>query len=100
MAHTEYKITLGMAAALPAIASPQQSYQEAIGHAGGGIVADGAEQWITALRDLATDHERRRDLGARARQTVEQRYALPVVAAQYSTLLHQLAGAPPVRESA
>ena len=100
MAHTEYKITLGMAAALPAIASPQPSYQEAIGHAGGGVVADGADSWAAALHELVTDHARRRELGARARQTVEQKYALPVVAAQYSTLLHQLVGVPPVRESA
>src|SRR5579862_5197193 len=40
LAHSEYKITLGMAAGLPAVASPQRSYVEAITDRGGGIVAD------------------------------------------------------------
>src|SRR6059058_4532650 len=37
LGHTEWKITLGMAVGLPAVASPQQSYVEAIGHRGGEI---------------------------------------------------------------
>ena len=89
--HTEYKITLGMAAGLPAVASPQQSYVEAIGWAGGGIVADGVDEWRDALARLAGDPALRAELGARARRTVEERYATPVVAAQYGELLCSLA---------
>jgi glycosyltransferase involved in cell wall biosynthesis len=87
--HTEYKITLGMAVGLPAVASAQPSYLEAIGHRGGGIVARDSGEWhqaLTRLRDPAL----RRDLGARARQTVVERYATPVIAAQYARLLRDV----------
>jgi glycosyltransferase involved in cell wall biosynthesis len=89
MAHTEYKITLGMAVGLPAVASPQQSYVEAIGHHGGGIIARDSADWLHALTRLR-DPVLRRDLGARARQTVVERYATPIIAAQYAALLRQV----------
>jgi glycosyltransferase involved in cell wall biosynthesis len=92
MGHTEYKIALGMAVGLPAVASPQPSYVEAIGYAGGGIIADTADQWHEALSDLAARPERRRELGERARRTVVERYSTPVVAAQYADLFETLAG--------
>jgi glycosyltransferase involved in cell wall biosynthesis len=67
LGHTEWKITLGMAAGLPAVASPQRSYVEAIEHRGGGIVADGAEEWRAALEQLR-DPAVRAELGERARR--------------------------------
>jgi glycosyltransferase involved in cell wall biosynthesis len=91
VAHTEYKITLGMAARLPAVASPQRSYVEAIGHAGGGIVASSDDEWRRALERLRDDHEHRAELGGRARRTVEEVYATPVVSARYLRLLEGLA---------
>lgn len=91
VAHTEYKITLGMAVGLPALASPQRSYVEAIGHAGGGIVADGEAEWRAALERLRDDPAFRADLGTRARRTVRERYATPVVARQYLDLIESLA---------
>jgi glycosyltransferase involved in cell wall biosynthesis len=94
MAHTEWKITLGMAIGLPAIASPQQSYIEAIGHLGGGIIADTPEEWRSGLETLVASCGLRSELGARARQTVTERYATPVVAAQYLALLRDLVGMP------
>ena len=90
LGHSEWKITLGMAAGLPAVASPQQSYVEAIGHRGGGVVAGSAEEWADALRRLAADPELRADLGARAVETVRERYATPVVARRYLDLLRSL----------
>lgn len=89
LGHTEYKIALGMAVGLPAVASPQQSYVEAIGHRGGGIIAATAEDWLGAFARLRAP-EVRADLGARARHTVLERYATPVVAEQYRALLQQL----------
>jgi glycosyltransferase involved in cell wall biosynthesis len=89
LGHTEWKITLGMAAGLPAVASPQQSYVEAIEHRGGGIIADGDEEWRVALERLR-DPELRADLGRRARETVLERYSTPVVARQYADLLGTL----------
>jgi glycosyltransferase involved in cell wall biosynthesis len=89
LGHTEWKITLGMAAGLPAVASPQQSYVEAIEHRGGGIVAEGHAEWRTALERLR-DPGLRGELGGRARETVLDRYATPVVARQYAELLGSL----------
>ena len=91
LGHTEWKITLGMACGLPAVASPQRSYVEAISDRGGGIVAEGPEQWREALGRLVDDAALRRELGARARATVEERYATPVVARRYLELLRSLA---------
>ena len=90
LGHTEWKITLGMACGLPAVASPQRSYVEAISHRGGGIVADGPEEWREAIVRLVEDPALRRDLGERARATVEERYSTPVVARRYLELLRSL----------
>jgi glycosyltransferase involved in cell wall biosynthesis len=90
LGHSEWKITLGMAAGLPAVASQQQSYVEAIGHRGGGIVADSAEEWTEALTRLAAEPSLREELGQRAAETVRERYATPVVAREYRDLLASL----------
>ena len=89
LGHTEWKITLGMAAGLAAVASPQQSYVEAIAHRGGGIIAAGAGEWWVAL-DRLRDLKFRAELGRRARETVVERYSTPVVARQYADLLASL----------
>ena len=90
LGHTEWKITLGMAAGLPAVASPQQSYIEAITDRGGGIVATGPGEWWMAL-DRLRDAELRAELGGRARETVLERYSTPVAARRYAELLASLA---------
>jgi glycosyltransferase involved in cell wall biosynthesis len=88
LGHTEWKITLGMATALPALASPQRSYVEAL-QGGGGIVAESRDDWITALKTIR-DPDVRRALGAKARATVEERYSTPVVARLYGEFLLSL----------
>ena len=93
MGHTEYKIALGMAVGLPAVASPQQSYVEAIGYAGGGVIAGNPEEWSAALNRLATDPAARQDTGDKARRTVIERYSTPVIARQYLALFESLVGA-------
>jgi glycosyltransferase involved in cell wall biosynthesis len=90
LGHTEWKITLGMAVGLPAVASPQRSYVEAIEHLGGGIVANGDAEWREAFERLR-DPSARGELGERARRTVEERYSTPVVAAAYRDVLRSLA---------
>ena len=91
VAHTEYKITLGMAVGLPALASPQRSYVEAIEHAGGGLVADGENEWRTALERLRDDPGLRTELGRRARHTVRECYSTPVLSRRYLELFESLA---------
>ena len=90
MGHTEYKITLGMAAGLPAVASPQQSYLEAVGHKGGGLIADSHEAWSDALGQLCGDHRLREQMGEAAAETVRERYSTPVVARRYLEALESL----------
>jgi glycosyltransferase involved in cell wall biosynthesis len=85
--HTEYKITLGMAAGLPAVASPQQSYIEAISYKGGGVIASTSAEWFAALDNLIKNHKLREDLGEKARQTVIERYSTPVVAKKYHQVI-------------
>lgn len=93
LGHTEYKISQGMAVGLPVVASPQQSYIEAISHNQGGIIAETEQEWAEALNRLVADHQLRSDMGARARQTVLERYSTPVVARQYlGVFTHVLEG--------
>jgi glycosyltransferase involved in cell wall biosynthesis len=89
LGHAEYKITVGMAVGLPAVASPQQSYVEAIGHLGGGILANDVNEWQDALQRLAADVGLRASLGAKGAQTVAEVYATPTVAQRYLAFLRQ-----------
>ena len=83
MAHTEYKIALGMAAGLPAVASPQQSYIEAISYKGGGFIAGSKGEWQQALQKLIDDRDLRQRMGLLARETIEERYSTEVISKQY-----------------
>jgi glycosyltransferase involved in cell wall biosynthesis len=89
MGHTELKITVGMALGLPAVASPQQSYQEAISYKDGGFIVSTDAEWFDALTRLE-DYTLRRDMGQRARQTVVEKYSVPVVANQFLEVVHAL----------
>lgn len=90
MGHTEYKITLGMAVGLPAVASRQPSYVDAISHAGGGILADTQDEWLEAFERLSTRAELRAEMGRRAHRTVVERYSTEVVCAQYEQVIRGL----------
>ena len=90
LGHTEYKITTGMAQGLPAVASPQQSYLEAIGHNSGGFIACNLDQWSDALTCLIQDCNLHTEIGERAQQTVAEQYATPVIARKYQHLLQIL----------
>ncbi len=92
LGHTEYKITLGMAVGLPAIASPQQSYIEAITDKNSGYIVNTTDEWFSAFQSLISDIELRRDMGERAYQTVIEKYATPVIAKAYLDLFFELAG--------
>jgi glycosyltransferase involved in cell wall biosynthesis len=87
MGHSEYKITLGMAAGLPAIASSQQSYVEALSHLGGGILASSPAEWRAAIERLAGDVDLRTTMGRLAHETVRRHYSTDVVAPRYLQVL-------------
>ncbi|MGC1481846.1 MAG: hypothetical protein WA771_15210, partial [Chthoniobacterales bacterium] len=86
LSHTEWKISLGMACGLPAVASPVPSYADVEGRAGGGAVTlcEAEADWGMALDELAaagsTDLAER---GAAASQVVRKFYATPVVAREH-----------------
>lgn len=88
LGHSEYKITLGMAVGLPAVASPQQSYVEALAD-GGGFLVDSRAEWREALERLR-DPRLRTEVGERAQQTIRERYATPVIARRYLELFRTL----------
>lgn len=83
LGHSEYKITLGMAMGLPAVASPQQSYIEACDYLGGGIIARSDSEWQSAISGLLADVKRRRIMGRNAYNTVRRKYSIDVVGAVY-----------------
>lgn len=89
LGHTEYKISLGMARNLPALASPQPSYVTAIRRYEGGILCYNDRDWIEALTCLRDDVQFRLEMGNRARQTVEDYYLTPVVASQMAGVLRR-----------
>jgi glycosyltransferase involved in cell wall biosynthesis len=95
--HTAYKITPGMAQGLPAIASPQQSYVEALAD-GGGIICETTDEWIEAINRLR-DPALRAEMGAKARRTVERHYSTAVVAARYARGLRAAAEGQPLAEA-
>lgn len=87
LGHTEYKISLGMARNLPAVASPQPSYVTAIRRGGGGIICYDQQDWIAALTRLRDEVDERLAMGQNARRTVEEHYLTPIVAAQLAEVL-------------
>jgi glycosyltransferase involved in cell wall biosynthesis len=89
LGHTEYKISLGMARCLPAIASPQPAYVTAIAQDGGGILCDTSADWQAAFTHLRDDVEARLRMGRAARRTVEHHYLTPVVAQKLRQVILQ-----------
>lgn len=87
MAHSEHKITLGMACGLPAIASPQLSYEEALSNGGGWICWD-AKDWDNLFKEITSPHfNGYYDLSLKARKAVVDRYSIPVIGEMYKKVL-------------
>ncbi len=86
LGHSEWKISLGMACGLPAVASPVPSYADLEQRAGGGAVrlCGTEDEWGAALDEMLDaglfDLERRGDA---ARETVRQFYSTEVVAGMH-----------------
>ena len=90
--HTEWKITLGMACGLPAIASPQQSYLDVLERAADPssiTICRSSEQWSVAL-ERAMDRSRYVIASKAARKTVETHYVSEVVARQHLEAVHSI----------
>ena len=70
------KILQYMACGIPAVASPVGVNAEIIQDGQNGLLAETAEEWITALTRLADEREFSRRLAAAGRTTVEERYSV------------------------
>ncbi|HEY8899983.1 MAG TPA: hypothetical protein VIM61_06190 [Chthoniobacterales bacterium] len=90
--HTEWKITLGMACELPAIASPVPSYIDAAQRSSSGAIAiaESSAQWLEAFDNLLSDETALRQAGRAARNTVSDHYETRVVAAQHAAWVSEV----------
>ncbi|MGH8048472.1 MAG: glycosyltransferase, partial [Chthoniobacterales bacterium] len=86
LAHTEWKITLGMACGLPAIASPVPSYMDVAGRSAGeaATICRSDEEWTTAIEGFFANPSRLAVAGRVAFETVRQFYETGVVARQHA----------------
>ena len=76
---------------LPSVCSPGASFRDVVTHGHDGYLAGSTAQWLDALTALVDDPERRRQVGATARDHVLARYAPDVVAqAQVAPLVRNL----------
>ncbi len=84
LSHTEWKITLGMACGMPAIASPVPSYEDVRADAAPGAVTicKSDEEWQAAFEKLLVASALRAS-GDAAREVVERSYSTEVVAAKH-----------------
>src|SRR5262249_43307060 len=89
-----YKLIQVMAAGKPVVASPVGANRQVVQHGVNGFLAETAEPWAEALRTLANNPALRNEMGARARETVVDRYATAVVAPRLASILREAAAAP------
>jgi len=86
LAHTEWKISLGMACDLPAVASPVPSYIDAAGRSTNDAVSicRSDEEWTRAFEGFLENPARLAEAGRAAFETVRKYYETGVVARQHA----------------
>ena len=89
-AKSNTKVTQAMALGRPVIASPLQSYREAIKHGETGFICETGDDWETYLRKLGSDPELRRKIGRAAAEAAIP-YSLQAVGERWLNLLEQVA---------
>jgi len=80
-----------MGLGIPAVVSPVGANVEVVEHGRNGLLASAPNEWVDALSSLVADPERRRQLGAEARKTVEERYSAEVQAPRVAAALREAA---------
>ncbi len=65
-----FKLLQYMASGIPVVCSPVGVNRELVERSGGGLLAEGPDEWESALRTLATDPDLRSTLGAMGRAFV------------------------------
>jgi glycosyltransferase involved in cell wall biosynthesis len=86
-----YKLLQVMAAGKPVIAAPVGANCQVVRHGVNGFLATTQEEWADALRILATDPALRARMGAEARRTVAEAYAVATVGPRLAAVLAEAA---------
>ncbi len=86
-----YKLIQVMAAGKPVVASPVGANCQVVRHGINGYLADSTDEWIAALTALASDADARGRMGAAARRTVEDAYALDRIVPRLAAVLTEAA---------
>ncbi len=88
-----FKIIQYMAAGLPVIASPVGVNSEIVEHGVNGFLARDTKEWIEYFELLRGDPDLGRQMGARGRKKVEEKYSLDVIAPRLIAILEEAAQA-------
>lgn len=81
------KVLQYMAAGLPVVTNPVGVHPEMVRHGLNGFLVTSPNDWVEAVRALATDAELRRRMGAAGRKIVEEKYSVQAGAAKWMELL-------------
>lgn len=82
-----YKIIQCMACGVPVIASPVGVNKIIVDHGTNGFLAQTDQEWLTHLRMLRDDKERRQVMGLRARNKMSQDYSLAQIGPKLARIL-------------
>lgn len=86
---SENRLTLKMALGLPVIATPIPSYEEVIRHGENGFFARSRDDWMDCF-DRLRDFDLRREMGAKARNSVLERYSREAQANLFTEVLRRV----------
>ncbi len=85
------KLLQYMALGIPAVASPVGANNQIISDGENGFLASSHDEWADRLRALIRNATLRKQIGARARQTMETRYSIKVTGPQLKAIIEQVA---------
>ena len=79
-----------MATGRPTVVSPVGMNIDLIQHGENGLLATTDDEYVEALLGLSKSPERRRDIGLKARRTIEQGYSARAVASRFAAVVRSL----------
>lgn len=85
-----FKLIQYMGAWKPVVASPVGMNVNLVRQGNVGMLADTENEWISALRTLAEDPERRLKMGKRGRKKVERSFCFDVTTPQWADILRRI----------
>lgn len=79
-----------MATGRPTVVSPVGMNRDLIRHGENGLLASTDDEFVEALLGLSLSPDRRRDIGLKARRTIEEGYSARAVAARFASVVRSL----------